>query len=340
MEINNQQIFDHFSKSTVKILKSMCKTDAIPQPVYKKGTQENFLFDVGGLIGVTSATNRGSIGIYFTEALYLKMISRLYDENATKIDRTNEDAGAEIMNIIFGDAKVTLNQMGHNFRVSIPSVIRGTKISSPSSKLVDVLVFPFQTDAGDFCLEFTLIQLKEQEKIVEVEKKGMGAFASISQAIFFKPFIDATISTLKTMCQVTASTGTPSAKKTSDAFSFDIAGQIGITSESVCGSYMVTFKKEVFLKMMSKMLGEEFKEIEPGMEDGVAELLNIILGHAKRTLNDDYGHAIQMALPTLIHGTTVRSNIQAGKTTIVVPFYSDIGRFVVEIIVNNDKAAS
>jgi CheY-specific phosphatase CheX len=224
-----------------------------------------------------------------------------------------------------------LNQMGHNLRVSIPSVLRGGNIVSPSSNTHEVLVFPFQMDQGEFFLEFTIIPLKEDEK---VEETSGDAFDSANKAAFFKPFVDATISTLKVMCNVTANPGTPSAKKSSEAFSFDLAGIIGITSDRISGSYMVSFKTDVFLKMMSRMLGEEFTKIEPGMEDGVAELLNIILGNAKVVLNDQQGHSIQMALPSLVHGTTVRSNMNPGKTAIVIPFYSDIGRFVVEVMID------
>jgi chemotaxis protein CheX len=331
MEFNAQEIFDVFSKATIKTLKILCQTEAKQLPSFIKRSRPNIAFDVAGLIGLTSDNARGSIGIYFPSAVYLKLVSRMFDEEVDKIDRTNEDAAAEMMNIIFGDAKVILNNAGHGLMVSIPSVLRGGQVFSAGSSVHDVTVFPFEMDAGVFYLEFTLIPLKESEKVV---KKGVAKLDGPAKAAFFKPFVDCTITTMKTLCGVTATPGSPASKKNSEEFSFDLAGLIGITSEGITGSYMVSFKKDVFLKMMSKMLGETFTQVEPGMEDGVAELLNIILGAAKVILNDHQGHSIQMALPALVHGDTIKSHVSPGKITFVIPFYSDIGRFVAEITID------
>jgi CheY-specific phosphatase CheX len=285
---------------------------------------------IAGLIGFTSSSARGSIGIYFTQEVYLKLIERMFGESFKKIDRQNEDAAAEMMNIIFGCAKVTLNEQGHGIKLSIPSVLRGNNIKAKDSKTNEVIVTVFKTDLGDFFLEFALVPFKETEKI----KSSTRVFDNATKAAFFKPFVDSTITTLKAMASVTANPGTPSTKKNSDAFSFDLAGIIGITSDGISGSYMLSFKQDVFLKVMSRMLGEEFTQLQPGMEDGVAELLNIILGAAKVILNDQQGHSIQMALPSLLQGDLLKSNVQVGKMTIVIPFYSDVGRFVVEVTVD------
>lgn len=331
MEPTTQQIIDNFSHSTVKTLKSLCKTDVTALKPFLKRSRPNFKFEVAGIIGITSDQTRGSVGIYFPQAVFLTLVSRMFDEKVLKIDRTNEDAAAEMMNIIFGDARVRLTKLGHVFRVSIPSVLRGGQVVTPGSTLHDVTVIPFQLDGGEFCLEFTFIPLKESEK---VKKMGVRIVDSSQKAAFFKPFVDCTINSLQIMGGIQSSPGTPSAKKNSESFSFDLAGVIGITSEGLTGSYMVSFKEDVFLKMMSKFLGETYSKIEPGMEDGVAELLNIILGGAKKVLNEQHGHSIQMAFPSVVHGNSVKSNIQVGKTTIVIPFYSDIGRFVIEVVID------
>src|SRR4051812_42412651 len=98
MELNNNQIFDNFSLSTVKALKILCKTDVSPLPTFIKRSRPNCVFDVAGIIGVTSETARGSIGIYFPQAIYLSLVSRMFDEKIVKIDKNNEDAAAEMMN--------------------------------------------------------------------------------------------------------------------------------------------------------------------------------------------------------------------------------------------------
>ncbi len=328
MAINIQQIFDKVAESTIKTLQVMCKTEATQEDAYEKGVEPALPFDIAGLIGITSATARGSVGIYFQKEIYLELLTQMLGESVTKIDKTNEDAAAELMNIIFGDAKLALNQQGHNIQMAIPNVLRGGKMISPESKLQKMVVIPIKTKMGRFFLEFALNPLKDSEKIKDSKSRTL---TNADRAAFFKPFVDGTIGALKVQCGIDASPGSPSAKTSSDSVSYDIAGFIGITSESLNGSYTLSFKKDVYLKLVSKMLGEEFTELPPGLEDAVAELLNIILGSAKVVLNDQQGHSIQMALPTLIYGDTIRSNTQAGKTTIVIPFYSDVGRFNVEV---------
>jgi CheY-specific phosphatase CheX len=96
----------------------------------------------------------------------------------------------------------------------------------------------------------------------------------------------------------------------------------------------MSFKKEIFLQVISRMLGETFTEISPGIEDGVTELLNIILGTAKAILNDQHGHSIEMALPTLLYGENIQSTVDPQKTVIVIPFDSEVGPFGVEISIN------
>ena len=83
---------------------------------------------------------------------------------------------------------------------------------------------------------------------------------------------------------------------------------------------------------MSKMLGEEYTEITPDLQDGVAELLNIVFGQAKTTLNER-GYALDMAIPNIVSGDSVNlDSITKGKT-VVVPFETEFGPFYIEIAI-------
>src|SRR3954464_11630819 len=95
-------------------------------------------------------------------------------------------------------------------------------------------------------------------------------------ARFFKPFVDGTINTLKTQCNVVPTPGSPFIKGTKQQPDFSIAGVIGITSTAFNGTITLCFPEKVFLGAMSKMLGTEFPEITSDLQDGAAELLNII----------------------------------------------------------------
>lgn len=150
-------------------------------------------------------------------------------------------------------------------------------------------------------------------------------------AKFFKPFIDGTRETLKTMCKTELNHGKPFYKgKDDQKIDVSIAAIIALSSSSFSGSISLCFTKNCFLGILSSMLGESYKEITPDTQDGAAELLNIIFGHAKRVLNAQ-GHDIQKAIPSIIVGDNLRTVHFTNSPILVLPFTTALGEFQIEI---------
>ena len=147
---------------------------------------------------------------------------------------------------------------------------------------------------------------------------------------FFKPFVDGALITLKMQCSIEAKSGKPFIKGQGPEFDFDLAGIIGLTSQSFTGTIALLFPKSLFLAIINNMLGEQNTEITKEMEDGAAELLNIIFGHAKKVLNAE-GHTIQKAIPTIIRGTHLQSSHLTGSPVFVLPFETQHGTLCIEI---------
>ena len=146
---------------------------------------------------------------------------------------------------------------------------------------------------------------------------------------FFKPFVDGTLHTIKVQCFIEAKTGKPHLKSKDDQSYWDIAGIIGITSSAFTGTIALAFPEKIFLIMMSKMLGETYTEITPDLKDGVAELLNIIFGHAKRVLNDG-GDDLQKAIPSVVQGAGLQLSHLTNCPVFVLPFHTEHGDFFIE----------
>ncbi|MBC7384839.1 MAG: chemotaxis protein CheX [Cryobacterium sp.] len=151
---------------------------------------------------------------------------------------------------------------------------------------------------------------------------------------FINPFLEGTIEVLKIQASTAAKAGAPTTKDPKSSFGGDISGVIGLVSDSFTGSVVISFPAETFLKIMSKMLGEDFKELTPDLQDGAAELTNIIFGFAKRILNEK-GYGIKMAIPSVITGKdhSIQNNSKGPR--IVIPFESDAGNFGIEICVGD-----
>lgn len=147
---------------------------------------------------------------------------------------------------------------------------------------------------------------------------------------FFKPFVDGTLNTLKVQCNLEATHGKPFIKGSQPQPDFEIAGVIGITSDGFSGNITLCFPGPVYLALMSNMLGEKFTEITQDLQDGAAELLNIIFGSAKVILNQQ-GYTIQKAIPTVIRGDRLTTTYLGSKTVFVLPFNTSAGEFHIEI---------
>jgi len=147
---------------------------------------------------------------------------------------------------------------------------------------------------------------------------------------FFKPFIEGTLNTIQVQCNLKATGEVPYIKGTRPLMDVAIAGNIGITSPKFNGSITLCFPEKVFLGMMERMLGERFPEITAELQDRVAELLNIIFGHAKVILNNQ-GHTIQKAIPMVIRGANIQTIQMSKNKTFVLPFSTERGPFSIEI---------
>lgn len=147
---------------------------------------------------------------------------------------------------------------------------------------------------------------------------------------FINPFLSATITVLKTQASTEANAGQVYRKASRDKFLGDISGVIGLVSEAFTGSVVISFPAPTFLNIMSRMLGEEYKEITKEIEDGAGELTNIIFGQAKIILNER-GYGIKTALPSVITGQNHSILQMSNGPRVIIPFNTDIGPFFVEI---------
>ena len=93
---------------------------------------------------------------------------------------------------------------------------------------------------------------------------------------FINPFLEGTISVLKTMAFVEPRAGKPYLKMDSLAKG-DISGIIGLTG-SATGSLAVSFSEAAILKIVSNMLGENIKSMDGNIKDAVGEITNMISG--------------------------------------------------------------
>jgi len=150
-------------------------------------------------------------------------------------------------------------------------------------------------------------------------------------ARFINPFLTGTISVLKTMAFIEARPGKPYLKKDNLARG-DVSGIIGLTG-SATGSMAISFSKGAILKIVSNMLGEEFKELDDDIIDAVGEITNMISGVSRKEL-ETIGLTVLAAIPTVVTGKDHSIKHVLGGPSLVIPFETDDGSFVVDVCVS------
>ncbi len=146
---------------------------------------------------------------------------------------------------------------------------------------------------------------------------------------FINPFLQATKNVLETMCQTQVHPKKAVLKKDKITYG-DVTGIIGMASSEVTGCMILSFSEKCIVNIVAKMLMEDPKDgIDDEIIDAVGELTNMICGGAKATLGK-LNHKFDLATPTMITGKGVEIATLSESPTIVIPFDTEHGGFVIE----------
>ena len=153
----DKRLIAAFVDGVLKVVKTMASTDATPG---KPFIESNFTMkgEIAGMVGMVAPPLKGTLLITFSKDAILHVCENMIGEKYPEINKDVSDAIGELTNMIYGQAKATLNQMGYNFEMAIPSVIRGDFIIAKASKGA-TLVIPFNLKNNTtFYVEITVQQ--------------------------------------------------------------------------------------------------------------------------------------------------------------------------------------
>jgi chemotaxis protein CheX len=148
------QLAKPFVDATVNILSTMAMITPTVQKPYLK-TSNKALGDVSGIVGVTSEKgHHGVISVSFTKSCAIAVVKNLVGEVEDVIQDV-QDAVGELTNMISGQARQKLVDMGITLSSATPTVIMGDGHSITHVTRNNIMVVPFQTEYGQFVVEFS-----------------------------------------------------------------------------------------------------------------------------------------------------------------------------------------
>ncbi|MGZ3709405.1 MAG: chemotaxis protein CheX, partial [Bdellovibrionota bacterium] len=116
------------------------------------------LIEIAGTAGIVSKSFRGSVVLGFPLKTFLAVVSRILDTPSTRIESSNRDWPAELLNVVLGQTRAALSQEEIEVSTAIPTVVHGASFEMIHSKAASCIVIPLKSDCGDLFLQVSTIR--------------------------------------------------------------------------------------------------------------------------------------------------------------------------------------
>mgnify|MGYP000958321242 CR=1 FL=1 len=151
---------------------------------------------------------------------------------------------------------------------------------------------------------------------------------------FLNPFVDAAAEVLKAEAKVNITKGTLTLQK-SALTTDEVTVLINLIGQ-VQGVVLFGLSELLGMKLVSKMMGQDFSSFDSLAQSGVAELGNVISGRATVMLSEA-GYQSTISPPTMITGKGVQiSTLDFPR--IVVPLSCEYGDMVIHLALRESQA--
>lgn len=154
---------------------------------------------------------------------------------------------------------------------------------------------------------------------------------------FSRPFVEAAKNVFETMIYTKLEPQKPNIKK-DNISKGDISAVLGMSGEieraggksNYKAMLVLSFPYATYFKVAGAMLSETYTSYVPDIHDVGGEIVNMIMGNAKRDLKG-IGYSSNMAIPSMIEGKDHTIKYPSGTTVILIPINSAHGEFYMEI---------
>lgn len=113
------------------------------------------------------------------------------------------------------------------------------------------------------------------------------------------------------------------------AIEYNLSSLIGLAGDFK-GILAIQCPAEVAMGITGAMLGMEVTELDGDVKDAIGEIANMVAGGLKEALIGA-GTKTELAIPTTVIGTSIRTSGLSGASRVMIPFTSPLGRFGVEL---------
>ncbi|MCK5836127.1 MAG: chemotaxis protein CheX [Desulfobacula sp.] len=147
----NKKLINPFINATINVLETMAFMKVTAGEPYLKKNKAA-MGDVSGILGFTGVVT-GTITVTFEENCIIAVVSNMLGETMKELNNEITDAVGELTNMISGQARQELEEMGKIFNSAIPSVVTGRNHSIVHYAKGPKTAIPFNTENGKLTIE-------------------------------------------------------------------------------------------------------------------------------------------------------------------------------------------
>lgn len=143
----NMDFIQPFLVATKKVLEIQCQTKISPKTPKIRDVDVASAAIIGSIL-LESKGRRGRFSISFSMDVFRSIYFNMFGEKVEELTPDIADAVSEIVNIIYGQAKIELNKHGFQFDRAFPSAHFGAGLASFKYSVGRAVVLPFDSDSG------------------------------------------------------------------------------------------------------------------------------------------------------------------------------------------------
>jgi len=162
--MSEMKSFADFSRPFVVSAKKVFETMISPKFKAQRPSIKNdskSVYDISASIGLAGEKNLGDSKVFYKSLLvlsfelntYIKIANVMLGESYTEYNEEIQDVAGEITNMIMGNAKKDLVQMGYETNMAIPSIVFGKGHSINYLPSTTVITIPIEIDQGVICMD-------------------------------------------------------------------------------------------------------------------------------------------------------------------------------------------
>lgn len=143
-----------------------------------------------------------------------------------------------------------------------------------------------------------------------------------------KYLTDATLEVFSSMVFIDITAESPT-EDPAQAIQPNLSSLIGFAGD-LKGILAIHCPAAVAMGITTSMLGMEVAALDEDVKDAIGEIANMVAGGLKAGLATE-NKKIELAIPTTVVGKSIHTSGLSGATRVMLPFFSPLGRFGVEL---------